>query len=146
MNKLQFHTEINAPAEKVWSILVGKDTYPQWIGVSWPTSYYEGEWREGERIKFISSDGSGTLGVVIEQTQAKLSRIQHQAVLLPNGIEDRESEDAKGWIGTTECYTLVDKGHFTRLVIEIETNPSWVKLFEDGIPAALNKLKELCEQ
>ena len=146
MKNLQFRIDIDAPKEKVWNVMLNKDTYPDWVGVSWPTSYYEGEWTMDKKVKFISRDGSGTLGQVVEHKPYQLSKVKHVAVLLPGGIEDKESEDAKGWIGTTESYTFYDTGNSTKLVIDIETLPSWVKMFEEGWPAALAKLKELSEQ
>lgn len=146
MNKLQFRIKIDAPKEKVWNVMLGKDTYPVWIGASWPTSYYEGDWLIDNNVKFISSDGSGTLAQVVEHRQYAISKVKHSAVLLPEGIEDKESDTAKGWIGTTECYTFSEIGDSTELVVDVDTLPSWIKMFEDGWPGALDKLKELCEQ
>jgi hypothetical protein len=146
MKNLQFKIDINAPKEKVWNIMLNKDTYPEWIRISWPNSYYKGDWAEDNTVKFISRDGSGTLGLVVEHKPYQMSKVKHIAVLLPGGIEDKESEDAMGWIGTTECYTFYEAGNSTQLVVDIETLPSWIKMFEEGWPTALAKLKELSEQ
>ena len=61
------------------------------------------------------------------------------------GIEDRDSEVAKGWVGITEAYTFKEKNGKTELKVEINTNPQWESMFNDGWPAALDKLKEISE-
>ena len=62
------------------------------------------------------------------------------------GVEDRESEFAKNWIGITESYTFNSAGESTELTINIETRDEWKKMFTDGWPNALSKLKAMCEQ
>ncbi len=71
---------------------------------------------------------------------------EHVAVIGEDGSEDRESDIAKGWIGTTEQYTFTDKGGGTELVVEITTSPDWVEMFDSGWPAALQSLKQLSEK
>jgi hypothetical protein len=67
------------------------------------------------------------------------------AALNADGSEDRDSELAKGWIGTTECYTFTDESGKTRIKVDIVTSAQWEPMFNNGWPAALVKLKELCE-
>jgi hypothetical protein len=71
---------------------------------------------------------------------------KHIAVLNPDGSEDRESDVAKGWIGTTESYRFTEKDGVTKLAIEINTTAEWEKMFTDGWPKALQELKKLCEK
>lgn len=59
---------------------------------------------------------------------------------------DRESEFAKNWIGISESYTFNSTGEDTELIVNIETREEWKKMFNDGWPGALSKLKEMCEQ
>ena len=63
-----------------------------------------------------------------------------------DGSEDRTSEIARGWIGTTEQYTFKEHDGSTDLIVEIETTPEWEAMFNDGWPNALAKLKEICER
>jgi uncharacterized protein YndB with AHSA1/START domain len=61
MEHLEYKIEISASAKKVWEIMLQEETYQQWVARSWPNAYYEGIWKEGEKIRFIGPDGSGTL-------------------------------------------------------------------------------------
>jgi uncharacterized protein YndB with AHSA1/START domain len=145
MKTLEFKIDIQASRKKVWETMLDKDTYKEWVGVSWPDSYYVGEWKEGNDLKFITPDESGTLVNLIKHKPYEVSYAKHIAVLNPGGEEDRESEVAKGWIGTTERYTFTEIKNGTELKIEITTNPDWAKMFNDGWVNALAKLKEMCE-
>jgi hypothetical protein len=71
---------------------------------------------------------------------------KHVAMLAADGMEDKDSDMAKGWIGITEDYYFTEEGGITTLKVEIKTNPAWADMFQDGWPKALAKLKELCEK
>jgi uncharacterized protein YndB with AHSA1/START domain len=145
MNTLQYQIEINAPAEKVWNTMLNADTYQEWTAVSWPNSLYEGKWEQGTTIKFIGPDGSGTLALLKTVEYADYLAAEHIAVLLPGGKEETGAP-AKDWIGTEENYTFEAHGDATLLKIDMLTHPSWEKMFNDGWPPALAKLKEICER
>jgi hypothetical protein len=67
--------------------------------------------------------------------------------LLPAKVMlDRNSPEAKGWIGTTEEYTFTEKNGKTELKVTVNTTPEWESMFNDGWPDALKKLKEICER
>lgn len=146
MKHLEFKTVISAPAKKVWETMLEKDTYEQWVGKSWPNSSYEGKWEKGEKIKFIGPDGSGTLAEIVASTPNESILARHIAALGPGGVEDRTSDMAKGWIGTTEGYKFTEQQGKTTLVVSIETTPEWIQMFEEGWPAALEELKKITER
>jgi uncharacterized protein YndB with AHSA1/START domain len=146
MKKLEYKININAPAEKVWNAMLNRDTYNEWTNVSWPGSSYEGNWKQGENIRFVGPDGTGTLAHFAEVKPYKYIGAEHIAVLGKGGIEDRTSDMAKGWVGTLENYTFNEANGKTELTVEIHTNPAWEKMFNDGWPGALNKLKEIAER
>lgn len=145
MEHIEYKVVIEAPAKKVWDTMLQQDTYRQWVGKSWPNSYYEGKWEKGEKIKFIGPDESGTLAELVEVKPYERILARHIAILNPGGIEDRTSETAKGWIGITEEYRFAEQYGKTTLTIHIETNPAWRKMFDDGWPAALQELKKMAE-
>lgn len=145
MIKLEFKININAPRQKVWETMLGKETYKEWTGVSWPSSYYEGEWEKGNNIRFISPDGSGKLAQLIEHNPFALSVAKHVAVLNPGGTEDRESETAKGWIGTKESYTFTESKDVTELKVRLRPYLTGRRCLKTW-PTALKKLKEMCER
>ncbi len=146
MKKLEYTISINAPAEKVWTTMLTHDTYQEWTGVSWPGSLYKGSWKQGENIRFIGANGSGTLATITTCDPYKQITAEHIAVLLEGGVEDKESDMAKGWVGTKESYFFIAVKNSTRLNVEMFINPAWEKMFNDGWPGALAKLKEICER
>lgn len=145
MKSITFKTDIIATKQKVWDTMLAPVTYKKWVNAAWPGSFFEGEWKEGNNLRFISEDGSGTLATLIEHKPYQHSFAKHIAVLLPGGIEDTESDVAKGWIGTTESYTFTQINNITELKIMLTINPDYEKMFSDGWPKALAKLKEICE-
>ena len=146
MKNIKYEIHINAPGQKVWEMMTQPDTYKKWTNASWAGSYYEGEWKQGEKIKFISKDESGTLALIEVCNPYDYISAKHIAILLKGGEEDSDSDIAKGWIGTLESYTFCEKNGETDLTVDIVTNPDWQKMFDDGFPNALKKLKEICEQ
>ena len=147
MKTLHFETVIDATPQKVWDTMLDKETYVQWVSVSWPGSSYNGEWKKDAQIRFTGGDGGGgTLAEITELEPYKKVVAEHIAVLLDGGGEDRDSDMAKGWIGTTEAYTFTGDNGSTKLDVEITIAPDWASMFEDGWPKALEALKTLAEQ
>lgn len=146
MKQLTYSTTIKATPQEVWSTMLDPITYKEWTGASWPDSYFEGQWKQGENIRFISPDGSGTLATITALRPYEHISAKHIAVLQRGGVEDRTSEQAKGWIGTLENYTFIPQDGATELRVDIETNPDWEKMFNDGWPGALAALKRIVEK
>jgi uncharacterized protein YndB with AHSA1/START domain len=145
MEKLVFKTTIAASLQQVWNTMLHPQTYKEWTGVSWPGSYYEGRWEAGENLRFISPGGSGTLARLVEHRPYAFSKAKHIAIL-KGGVEDRDSKEAKAWIGTTESYTFTETAGGTELKVEIDTRPDFAGMFTADFPKSLAKLKELCER
>jgi uncharacterized protein YndB with AHSA1/START domain len=145
MKKLEFKTKIASPKQKVWETMLNPQTFKEWTAESWPGSHYEGKWGQGERIKFMGTDGGGTVAEITEYKPYDYVHCKHVAVLQPGGIEDTTSDVAKGWIGTEESYRFTEKDGKTEVKVEMKANPDWEKMFSDGWPTALEKLKEIAE-
>jgi uncharacterized protein YndB with AHSA1/START domain len=146
MEKLVFTTDINASRQKVWDVMFQPETYKEWVGASWPGSFYIGTWKQGETLKFTGPEGGGTVATLEEYKPFERVHAKHVAVLNADGTEDRDSEMAKGWIGTTESYSFTERDGKTHLTVELQTYPDWTSMFNDGWPNALKKLKEICER
>ncbi|MEP6596144.1 MAG: SRPBCC domain-containing protein [Ginsengibacter sp.] len=146
MKKVEFKIDIAARRQKVWDTMFNPETYKEWVNVSWPGSCYEGAWKQGENLRFRSPRHGGTLATLVEHSPYEFILAKHIAVINKDGTEDRDSEISKGWIGTTEAYTFYENNGETRLKVERNTNPEWEKMFTDGWPKALAKLKEICEK
>lgn len=145
MKKLEFKVDIATNPQKVWNTMFNPETYKEWVNAGWRGAYYEGDWKQGESIKFLSPGQGGTLAQIVELRPYEFILAKHVAVIGSDGSEDRDSDVAKGWIGTTERYSFSETDNKTRLTVEINTKPDWEKMFKDGWPNALKKLKELCE-
>jgi hypothetical protein len=146
MKTLSFNTTIHADRQKVWEAMTQPETFRQWIDAAFPGSYSEGEWKQGADIRFYGPDKSGTLMHVDEFRPYEYIGGTHTAILQKGGIIDRESEEAKGWIGSKENYTYTENGNATDLTVEIVmVDPAWTDMFNEGWPKALKKLKEICE-
>jgi hypothetical protein len=70
---------------------------------------------------------------------------EHLVILKSGGIEDRESDMAKTWIGSLEQYAFTENAGVTKLVVTMTINPKWEAMFNNDWPKALAKLKEICE-
>jgi uncharacterized protein YndB with AHSA1/START domain len=146
MKKLTFETDITASAKHVWETMINYETYKEWVGASWPGSHYVGKWGKDEEVRFVSPNGSGTLVNISEYKPYTSIKSTHVAIILDNGTEDRTSDMAKGWIGTTENYTFSEGNGKTHLLVEMNIEPQWESMFVNDMPKALNKLKEICEK
>lgn len=146
MKKFAFKITIKADKRKVWTTMLNADTYKQWIEPSWPGSTFIGSWKEGQTIRFISRSGEGTQAFLQEVKPYECIKATHNAIVLRDGSEDRNSEMAKGWVGITESYYFTEKNGETEVTVEINTKPAWESMFSDGWPAALAKLKEIVER
>jgi uncharacterized protein YndB with AHSA1/START domain len=145
MKKLEFNITIDADRQKVWDTMFNPATYKEWVSVSWPGSYYQGTWKKGENIRFLSPSQGGTMANLVEYKPYEHVLAKHVAVITPDGSEDRDSDIAKGWIGTTEAYTFTENKGKTTVAVELNTSPAWAEMFSSGWPNALTKLKELSE-
>lgn len=146
MKKLTFKTAIAASRQKVWDTMLNPDTYRIWVNDSWPGSYYEGKWGKGENLRFLMPNEGGTLAKLVEFKPYEFVLVEQIASINKDGSEDRDSAEAKTWVGSTESYTFTEKNGKTELLVEVNTFPEWASMFEDGWPRALDRLKQISEQ
>jgi hypothetical protein len=146
MKKLEFKIDINANAKKVWDTFLNPETFKEMTSVSHPGSYYKGQWKKDENIKFLSAREGGTLANVVDLRPFEYILVKHVAVLNADGTEDRNSQQAKGWIGTTEEYNFIPRDGKTEFKVVVNTTPEWEKMFSDAWPNNLKKIKEICER
>lgn len=148
-NQLHFEITINAPVATVWDAMLQLETYKQWTVPFEPTSYYEGSWEKGAKIKFLSAGGDGMFSEIAENIPHQFVSIKHLG-MWRNGAEDHESEEAKTWTPAFENYTFVNNGDSTLLKVDIDMEftpdaQSMKEMFEGMWPKALQILKEICE-
>ena len=105
MEKQEFKISIDAPKEKVWNILWGKNTYPVWTSVFAEGSSVETDWKKGSRAVFHDGQNNGMISSIAENIPNEYMSIKHLGTL-KNGVEDMDSPETKEWAGALENYTL----------------------------------------
>lgn len=152
MEKLQFKVSINAPANKVYELMLGithKSTYEEWTALFNPTSTYEGSWNKGSKILFLGVDENGQQGGMVSRIAENIPNqfvsIQHYG-LFNAGQEITEGPDVEKWANGFENYTFEENNDTTNVIVDLDTNEDFLDYMNENFPKALNKLKELCEK
>lgn len=144
MEKLNFSIKINAPREKVWNVLFGEKTYPEWTAEFSPGSQVETDWKEGSRAVFGDGKGNGMVSKIARNVPNEYLSINHLGII-KDGVEDLTSEETKKWSGAHENYTLKEAGGETELKIDMDSVDEYKDYFNETWPKALGKVKQLSE-
>jgi len=144
MQKLNFSIKINAPKERVWSVLLDDETYRSWTSVFSPGSHAVTDWKEGSKVLFLDGKGQGMVSTIAANKPKEYLSIKHLGIV-KDGVEDLDSDTVKGWAGAFENYTLKETGGITELLIDIDSDDEFKEYFLKTWPRALEKVKELSE-
>lgn len=145
MKTLHFSTVIHAPRKRVWETMLGPETFKAWTAEFAEGSYFEGSWDAGQKIRFLTPDGSGMTSMIAENRPYEFVSIKHLGIV-KDGIDDTKSDAARSWAAAFENYTFSDAGASTELKVDVDTAPDFEAFMEDTWPVALAKLKALCEE
>ena len=150
MTKEHFSIHINAPKEKVWDTMLGKDTYQEWTSAFNEGGRFEGSWDEGSKILFIGPDPEtgkegGMVARIKENRPYEFISIEHLGIL-KDGVEDTTSDEVKKWTPAFENYTFTEKDGGTEVSVDMDTAEEYADMFKDMWPKALLKLKEISER
>ena len=146
MQKLNFSTDINAPKEKVWETLWNDASYRKWTSAFSEGSYAQTDnWKEGTEVKFLDPSGCGMISRVAANKPVEFMSFEHLGEIR-DGVEDRDSEKVKQWVGAKENYTLNEINGVTKLDIEMDITEEYKDMFMKMWPKALQNVKELSEQ
>jgi uncharacterized protein YndB with AHSA1/START domain len=66
LERLQWSVDIAAPASTVYQMLIGPESYAKWTSVFGEGLYFEGSWRRGQRIRFLTAAGHGVASEIAE--------------------------------------------------------------------------------
>ena len=145
MDRKQFRILINAPKQKIWEILWGDNTYPEWTSVFAPGSKAETDWKKGSKVIFGDGKGQGMVATIAESIPNEFMSFKHLGTV-KDGIEDYESPETKQWAGALENYTLQTKDGMTELVVDMDINEDYADYFMKTWPQAMDKIKQLAER
>ncbi|PWS26521.1 ATPase [Pedobacter yonginense] len=141
MEKVKFNININAPAEKVWAILWGQDTYPLWAAAFAEGSKAITDWQKGSKAWFVDQNNEGMVSRIADNIPNEFLSIEHLG-MIKDGVEDLNHV----WNGAKENYNLEEKDGQTQLYITMDSNAEMKAYFENIWPIALEKIKTLAER
>ncbi len=152
MKKIQFNLSINAPANKVYDIMLGiskKSTYEQWTALFNPTSTYDGSWNKGSKMLFIGTDEKGEKGGMVSEIFDNIPNrfvsIRHYGLLKDN-VEITKGPEVEKWANGFENYTFEENNGTTTITVDLDTTEDFWDYMNQTFPKALDKLKEICEK
>lgn len=143
MIELQFEIGINTTKETVWSAIFDDTSFRDWANIIDEGTYMVGEMKEGNEIQFISSvNGYGVTSLVSKLIPYEYVLYKHASDTQMSGATTRD----KQWTGGSESYTLIEKEGQTFLTIKSEVPEELVDMFNDRLPRAIQRIKELAEE
>ncbi len=144
VKRIQFEAEIQAPAAKVYDLMIGEASYQDWTSAFVEGSRFEGSWKQGERIRFLSPNGDGMVSEIAENQLHEFISIRHLGYIV-NGEEDTQSEAVRIWAPAYENYTFEVTRKGTRLVVDQDVTEDFEDHMREAWPRALERLKIMCE-
>ena len=146
MEKQEFRITIDAPKEKVWQTLWGKDTYPEWTSAFAQGSNVQTDgWKKGTKVVFGDGKGNGMVSEVADNIPNQFMSFRHLGEVI-GGVEDTTSDRVKQWAGATENYTLKEQDGKTDVIVNIDITEEFAEMFKDIWPKALSNVKEISER
>lgn len=149
MQTIKFSIAINASRQKVWNTMLEDKTYRIWTKEFSPGSYYEGSWKKGKEIRFLTRNEKGVLEGMYSHIKDNIPHqfisIEHLGIVV-NGEVDTTSEQVKKWAPSFENYTFTEEGKMTTVTVEMQVEEEYKDMFNRMWPLALKELKALSEQ
>lgn len=141
---LRFTERILAPRARVWSLMLGPESYRVWTAPFCEGSYFEGSWAEGAKIRFLAPSGDGMTAIIAENRPQERVSIRHLGEVKA-GVDDTTSPQVQSWAPAHETFDFVATEEGTELQVSVEVTPAFEQYMNDTYPRALKRLKELCE-
>jgi hypothetical protein len=144
MKDLSYSIDIAAPVARVWDCMFDPIAYRDWTRAFAETSYFEGSWQAGARLRFLDASGCG-MEAVVDQ------REEHQRLWLrlvgeiSQGRPVADSPLAAAPAHERYEFSARPDGG-THLVVKLQAwNDGFLAFLEDSWPKALQRLKTLSE-
>ena len=144
METVHYSVKINASKERVWDILWGDLTYPEWTSVFTEGSAVVTDWKKGSKVLLLSGTDDGMYSVIEEKIPNEYMSFKHLG-MVKEGMELPIDEETKKWSGSRENYSLKETDDMTILKVDLDSEESSVDSFNKLFPAALEKVKEMAE-
>lgn len=139
MKLLEFKIQINAPAEKVWSILFTQDADGNWPAAMNEGNYFEGKWEEGSIMRFLDSENNGMYNQIEKNIPHRELVMKHLGWIYDGELSPQDWEDS------TVTYLLESNENGTLLTGKINALDEFVDFFNSKYPPNFEKIKKLSE-
>lgn len=136
--------ELNAPAQKIWDVLLLDEYNRQWFAVFSEGTRAETDWAVGSKVIFVDESQGGMLGRIITHDVAKKLVVEYDGFMAA-GKEDRESEGAKEFAGAHESYELTEDNGVITLHISSDMSDEYYDMMAAQWDKALLVIKQLAE-
>ncbi|CAE6957804.1 2-keto-3-deoxygluconate kinase [Vibrio campbellii] len=146
MLTLNYHVEIAATPQRVWSVLTDVELYKRWAQAFSPQSRFDGVWEEGGDITFFDPDMGGTRAVIDTVQPLHKLEFHHVAIFNPDNRQQLDGDLASKWIGSREIYQIDMLDDRLLLSITIYTHSDFVSMFNHGWEKALPLIKTISEE
>lgn len=134
---------INASTNKVWQVLLSKETYLKWATVFQEGSDYTAEKNFEKGSKVIFGDGSGNGMVCVVSINQPNHKIQFT---FTGEISDGVEKSMGDFDGMTETYTLSEVTGGVLLEVETTMSDEWFESMDKAWDKAMIIIKELSEK
>ncbi|WP_300598459.1 SRPBCC domain-containing protein [Niabella sp.] len=145
MEIYSYKQQIEAPAQEVWEVLWNTDTYRQWTAAFAAGSTMESDWKVQGRTRFLDGKGNGMIST-IRSIRAPEELVFEHLGSIENGVEDTTSDAVKEWAGALEQYHLREVDGITTLEVQVDTDPKYKEMMDNGFTKGLETVKALAEK
>lgn len=146
MKTLNFSTEVNTGAEKVWFALWDDVHYRKWTTAFHEGSHYKTDWNEGGRIHFLDPQGNGMYSNITKNQPYEKMFFTHIGEI--KTFEEQPLDEAsRSWTNAEENYTLSENNGVTTLTVTLNVveDERMIAMFAESFPKGLAIVKASAE-
>lgn len=144
MQTLSYDIEIKTSKQKVWEILWQKESCQAWAQFFSCNSTIRSNQKVGGKTYFYDDKG-GMISTIERLDEPNVIIFKHIG-MIQDGEEDTESDEVKSWAGALEKYMLFDSDDVTQLYVEVDIQPQYIEMMNQGFEKGLALVKQLAEQ
>ena len=139
MKLLEFKTQINAPAEKIWKVLFTQDENRNWPSAVNEGTCVEGNWEEGSVMRFLDDENNGMYNQIEKNIPNRELVMKHLGWIYDGELSPQDWEDS------TVTYLLESNKNGTLLIAKVIALDEFVDFFNAKYPSNFEKVKKLSE-
>ena len=146
MPQLHYSIQIEQDPLTVHHVLVDKEAYATWTYSFGSACCFDGDWSEGSQMVFTFAGDHQShwdmVALVDKNRPGELIQLRYV------GSSAGTVQAPLNWNSALETYRFVPISQGTQLscTLEVDNNAACIEFFDQAWPAALQRLKDLCEQ